>query len=209
MAERKTKGREEGAGSVPDKSRIPEAVRPAYGAITALIDTFCEQHLNGEYAELGREMAAVLARKRPSPLLKGKPAAWACGIVRTIGFANFLDDPSQEPHMRLMDVSRAFGVGDSTAAAKAKVIRDLLGIRRFDLDWTLQSRLDKNPMIWLLTVNGVVMDIRQAPRGAQVVAYEQGLIPYIPADRHGPSGSEESKGDPPRAAIKARGNEGG
>jgi len=36
------------------------------------------------------------------------------------------------------------------------------------------------------------MDIRQAPREAQVVAYEMGLIPYIPADRHEPSGSEQS-----------------
>jgi len=35
----------------------------------------------------------------------------------------------------------------------------------------------------MLTVNGFIMDIRNAPREAQVVAYERGLIPYIPADR--------------------------
>ena len=37
-------------------------------------------------------------------------------------------------------------------------------------------------MIWLLSVNGFLMDIRQAPRGAQEEALRRGLIPYIPGD---------------------------
>ena len=45
-----------------------------------------------------------------------------------------------------------------------------------------QQLNDHNPFIWLLSVNGIVMDIRKAPRGAQEAAYRQGLIPYIPAD---------------------------
>jgi hypothetical protein len=32
-------------------------------------------------------------------------------------------------------------------------------------------------------LNGLMMDIRRAPRDAQVAAFEKGLIPYIPADR--------------------------
>jgi hypothetical protein len=183
MAAKKAKVPEERTGGSPGGPKVPEAVRPAYDAIVALIDAFCKEHLNDEYAELGREMAATLARKRPSPLTKGKPASWASGIVRTVGFVNFLDDPGQQPHMRLMDVSSAFGVSDSTAAAKAGVIRDLLKVHRFDPDWTVRSNLDRNPMIWILSVNGLLMDIRDAPREVQVVAYEQGLIPYIPADR--------------------------
>jgi hypothetical protein len=39
------------------------------------------------------------------------------------------------------------------------------------------------PLVWILKVNGLLIDIRTCPREAQVVAYEQGLIPYIPADR--------------------------
>ncbi len=35
----------------------------------------------------------------------------------------------------------------------------------------------------MLSVNGLLMDIRQAPREAQEVAFRKGLIPYIPADR--------------------------
>jgi hypothetical protein len=191
MASKRAKASDERNDGSQVRPRVPEAMRPAYDAVVVLIDAFCEEHLNREYAKAGHEMAAVLARKRPSPLSKGKPASWACAIIRSIGFANFLDDPNQKPHMRLMDISKAFGVSDSNAAAKSSMIRDQLKIHRFDPDWTLESNLDKNLLIWLLTVNGIPMDIRDAPREAQVVAYEQGLIPYIPADRARSSGSED------------------
>lgn len=67
-----------------------------------MTDAFCREFLNDEYAELCRKLAAALARKRPSPLLRGKPKTWACGIVRTIGWVNYLDDPSQKPHLKLL-----------------------------------------------------------------------------------------------------------
>ena len=44
---------------------------------------------------LCRELAATLARKRPSPLLSGQLESWACGIIRTIGWVNFLGDPAR------------------------------------------------------------------------------------------------------------------
>lgn len=132
---------------------------------------------------LCRKLAEKLARKRPSPLLTGKPNVWACGIVRTIGQLNFLGDRSQTPHMKISDISRAFGVGESTASAKTATIRSLLRINQLDTEWMLPSHLEENPLAWLLNVNGFLMDIRNAPREAQEVAFEQGLIPYIPADR--------------------------
>ena len=50
--------------------------------------------------------------------------------------------------------------------------------------------MDDNPLIWMLEVNGLLMDIRHCPREAQVVAFEKGLIPYIPADRAGDHAEE-------------------
>lgn len=47
----------------------------------------------------------------------------------------------------------------------------------------LPSRVDDNPLVRLLNVNDFMMDIRDAPREAQAVAFGRGLIPYIPADR--------------------------
>ena len=43
--------------------------------------------------------------------------------------------------------------------------------------------MDDNPLVWMLNVNGLMMDIRHAPREAQEIAFQKGLIPYIPADR--------------------------
>jgi hypothetical protein len=57
-------------------------------------------------------------------------------------------------------------------------------------EWTVPSKLDENPTAWMLEVNGFLMDIRHAPRELQEIAFEKGLIPYIPADR-AEAGEEE------------------
>jgi hypothetical protein len=103
--------------------------------------------------------------------------------VRAIGWANFLGDGTQTPHMKTTEIDEGFGVSQASGSAKSKAIRDLLGMRPFDPDWTLPSRMEDNPLVWVMSVNGFLMDIRQAPRDAQVAAFEKGLIPYIPADR--------------------------
>jgi hypothetical protein len=59
----------------------------------------------------------------------------------------------------------------------------MLKIGTFDPKWTLPSRLDRNPRVWMVSVNGFGIDMRFAPRELQVEAFERGLIPYIPADR--------------------------
>ncbi len=164
-------------------SQKSEDVDGVLKLIVGMIDEFCREHLNEEYAALCRKLAEKLSRKRLSPLLSGKPNAWAAGIVRTIGMLNFLGDRSQKPHMKMTDIDKAFGVGESTASAKSSAIRRLLRINQLDPEWTLPSRMDKNPLIWMLSVNGFMMDIRHAPREAQEIAFEQGLIPYIPVDR--------------------------
>jgi hypothetical protein len=102
-----------------------------------------------------------------------------------------LQDPSQTPHLKLYAIDEAFGIAESTGAAKLKEIRTMFRIRQFDPKWTLPSKMDDNPMIWMVSVNGFIMDIRAAPRELQVEAFEKGLIPYIPADRG--SNSEEDE----------------
>lgn len=162
---------------------VPNVAKPAYIAIIELTDAVCSQHLNEEYAELARRLAATLARKRPSPLLRGKPEIWACAILYALGTVNFLFDPTQTPHMRADELCAVFGVKQSSGANKARQIRDMLKIVQFDPDWCLPSNLDDNPLVWMLQVNGFWVDIRSMPREVQVLAYEKGLIPYIPADQ--------------------------
>lgn len=174
----------------PKAKRAPRTttrddLESALSEILGLIDAFCKEYLNEEYAAVCRKMAEKLARKRPSPLVQGSPAAWASGIVRAVGSVNFLHDKSQTPHLPPPDIDRGFGVSTSTGAAKATAIRKGLNLSAFDPEWTLPSRVANNPLTWMLRVNGVMMDIRYAPRAAQEVAFRQGLIPYIPADRSG------------------------
>ena len=96
------------------KASVPALAQPTYDEIVALTDKFCETQLTSEYQVLCRKLAGALARKRPSPLTRGKPEVWACAIVRVIGWVNFLDDSSQKPHLKLTAIDKAFGVGEST-----------------------------------------------------------------------------------------------
>ena len=162
---------------------VPAVMQTVYTTITELIDPFCRQHLNEEYAILCRQLTAALARKRPSPLVRGSVEIWACAIVYAIGSVNFLLDRTQKPSMPAETLCEAFGVSYSSGANKARLIRDMLGIALLDPRWCLPSRLDQNPMVWFLQVDGFLVDIRTMSRELQEAAYQKGLIPYIPADR--------------------------
>jgi hypothetical protein len=163
----------------PSREDKDEAVQVVIG----LIDQFCKEHLNEEYAVLCRKLAEKLGRKRPSPLLHGSPNAWASGIVRAVGGVNFLHDKSQTPYMRSTDIDHYLGTSPSSGAAKLAAIRKMFKMHQLDPNWTLPSRLEDNPMVWMLQVNGFMMDARHAPREVQEIAFKKGLIPYIPADR--------------------------
>ncbi|MBN1887015.1 MAG: hypothetical protein JW850_03460 [Thermoflexales bacterium] len=170
---------------MPKKTKsesVPAAMAARYDDIAASIDAFCAEHLNDEYAQVCRQMAATLARKRPSPLLGGKANTWAAAILHTVGSVNFLFDKSQSPHMRADDLAVAFGLSKSTVGNKSKQIKDILKIGIFDPAWTLPSRMDSNPMAWMISVDGFIIDARSAPRYIQEVAYHKGLIPYLPGE---------------------------
>src|ERR1051325_5401308 len=131
--------------NVPVKAAsIPASSQPAYDAISRLTDTFCQAHLTHEYQMLCRKLAGVLARKRPSPLARGKREVWACAIVRVIGWVNFLDDSSQKPHMKMTAIDKTFGVGESTGQGKAMLVRQMLKISPMDPAWSLRSRIKNN-----------------------------------------------------------------
>ena len=151
--------------------------------IVAMTDQFCREKLDEEYAVLCRRLAEKLARKRPSPLLSGKPESWASGIVRVVGWVNFLGDPSQPYHMKMSDIDEGMGVSEATGSAKDKAIRDLLKTHPLDPELTLPSRMEQNPMVWMIQVNGLIADARHLPRQIQEEAFRKGLIPYIPADQ--------------------------
>jgi hypothetical protein len=162
---------------------VPKSMQATYDAIVRLTDEVCAKHLNAEYRDLARDMTAALCRKRPSPLASGQPRTWACAILYELGRVNFLSDPATQPHMTLAELCTAFGVGQSTASDKARVIANTLGVNRLNPSWMLPSLVETHPLVWMADVNGVLVDLRTMPREVQEIAFEKGMIPYIPADR--------------------------
>jgi len=149
--------------------------------IVELTNAFCENHLNEEYFELCEELAWEVFEE-DLPLEKGRPAGWASGIVHAIGFVNFLHDPNNLPYMTSTQLAEGFGVSQQTMLTKSKIIRDKLGMMQFDPDWCLPSKLGDNPLIWMLDVDGFVVDARDAPLEFQREAYRMGLIPFVPGE---------------------------
>lgn len=163
-----------------ESERVPAVLQVKYDEIVALTDTFCQRHLNEEYRDLCRLMAARLCRKRPSPVTTGKTNTWACGIVYSVGRVNFLFDKSQTPHMRADELCQHFGLSPKTGSAKSTAIMELLKSGQMDPHWTLPNRMGDNSMAWLIQVNGLIVDARHAPREIQEEAFRRGMIPYLP-----------------------------
>src|ERR1700730_16385998 len=114
-----------------DELKVPRGLRPVVDQIVGITDSVCLAILDEEYADLARRAVAKLARKRPSPLLGGRRATWAAGVVYALGQGNFLFAPAREPCVTADQLSVAFGVAKSTMSGKAKQVRDLLRIDYF------------------------------------------------------------------------------
>ena len=145
-----------------------------------LTDAFCREHLDDEYGGLVPEAGGRPGPQAALPADRGKPESWASGIVRVVGWVNFLGDPTQPHHMRMTDIDEGFGVSEATGSAKAKAIRNLLKIHPLDPEWTLPSRMDQNPMAWMIQVNGLIVDARQSAEGDPGRGVSEGLDPLHP-----------------------------
>lgn len=159
---------------------VPAKLRERYESIISRTDAVCLAHLTAEYAALCRKMAAALCRKRPSPVTNGQPASWACGITYALGSVNFLFDKTQTPHLSARALREYFGVSESNTAAKASLLRRIFALSPFSAEWCLPSQMANNPLLWMVSVSGVLIDIRTAPRELQELALAKGLIPYLP-----------------------------
>jgi len=163
-----------------DALKLPKTVKPYADSILDSTDQFCAEHLDAEYAALCRRLVAKLARKRPSPLLRGDLRIWAAAVICTIGGLNFPSDHSQQPHLSTDDLSALTGVPKSTMANKAKVIRDALKINLFSFEFQRRELIEQNPAAWLTTVDGFLVDARMMPPEIQEEARRRGLIPDLP-----------------------------
>ncbi len=165
--------------------RVPKALRGYVAEMAALIDKVCTEHLDDEYSGLCLRLLGKLARKRPSPLVRGERRVWAAGVLYTVGSINFLFDPSEEPHLRADELAALTGVAKSTMANKAALIRRTLRLGPIEPELCRRDLLARHPYAWLVEIDGFIVDVRALPQPLQDDARRRGLVPSWP----GPSSS--------------------
>ncbi len=163
--------------------RIPTAMRERTREIVAITDTACVACLDEEYAFLCRQFVARLARKRPSPLVRGNARIWAAGAIYAIGQQNFLFDRSQQPHLTSDQLAAQLGVVKTTMANKAALISKTLNLGAFEPDLTHSATLEQHPLAWLVEIEGFIVDARMLPADVQDEARRRGLIPDLDGRR--------------------------
>lgn len=166
-----------------DELRIPSAVRTAANAVIDITDGTCRDHLDEEYGRLSRRLVGRLARKRPSPLMRGDLRIWAAGVLYVIGQINFLFDPTQQPHLTTAQLAAAVGAKQTTMANKAGMINRLLNIGIYEPELTRIAVLEQHPVAWIVELDGFLVDARQLPDELQAEARRRGLIPDLDAAR--------------------------
>lgn len=166
--------------------RIPKSAQAQALEVIGVTDAFCLEHLDDEYADLCRRLVAKLARKRPSPLVRGDLRIWAAGVVYALAQVNFLFDETQTPHVSPDRLSESLGVKKTTMGNKGRLIRDLLDLDVFDPEFSRQSMIASNPRVWMLELDGFLIDVRTMPLEIQQLAFDQGLIPYVPGEPETP-----------------------
>jgi uncharacterized protein DUF6398 len=164
-----------------DNADIPKSLRQTVDEIEAFTDQFCAERLDAEYADLCRRLIAKLARKRPTPLVRGAPRIWAAGVLYAVGRANFLFDRSQPIHLGGDDLAILTGVPKTTMANKARRICDLVALGPLDFEFSRRDLLQRNPFAWLVEVNGIPVDARWLSPGVEAEARRLGLIPDMPS----------------------------
>ena len=159
---------------------VPKAMRDIYEEIAPLICEFCDDHLDEAYKVICLRLLEKLCRKRPSPLLHGRHNTWAAGIVYAIATLNFIFDRENPHYMPADAIAAEFDLAAGTVGNKAADIRRLINLSPMDSDWMIPAYLVNNPLVWMVSVNGFLVDVRDMPKEVQRIAFDKGLIPFLP-----------------------------
>lgn len=159
---------------------VAEKLHAKYDDITGRTEAVCRQQMGDDFAALCRKATAALCRNRPTALARGHASSWAAGIAYALAQVNFLFDKTQPLHVSASELCGFFGVSRSTASSKAREVFEILDLVPLHPGWCLSSLLEKNPLAWMIQVNGLLGDARTMPEEVQREAYRLGLIPHLP-----------------------------
>lgn len=137
---------------------VPTSLHDRVSEMIALADSWCAARLDDEYAELTRRVVGRLARKQPPPLTRGEVRIWAAGTLYAVGQLNYLGDARHPPYLTADEVAALTGVPKSTLANKAKRVREIAGLRRFDPDVSRHDVATQCPDPFVAEVDGRIVD---------------------------------------------------
>ena len=124
---------------------------------------FCETYLDTDYKQLCENLIKKMSRKRNIPFFSGRLEIWSAAVVYAIGSINFLFDKSFKPYAAAEDICRYFGTTKSTTSQKAKVIRDMFGLRFWDKEFSTAHMKETDPFSDRVMVNGLIVDKKFLP----------------------------------------------
>lgn len=138
----------------------PKAALDARAAdLISRTDAFCKTALDDEYADLCARLIGKMRRKKVVPFVTGRPEIWAAAVVYALGQINFLFDPDEMPHSTPDAIADFFGVSKVTVGLKAKAIRELFKLKRWDGEFCTASIAARNPFANLVMVNGFILPL--------------------------------------------------
>jgi len=116
----------------PKPAKSPVKLDEQLEKILNLLGLFCEEFLEERFYFPCEKIAIQLARKDPSPLLKGGPRTWAGGIIQVLSWVNSLEDVKSDPDMPFEDIYSLFEISGKTCNARFDAICDLLKVKPAD-----------------------------------------------------------------------------
>ena len=143
--------------------KIPKAMAEKFAAITRATDAFSPQRLNEEYRKVIHRLLAPLAKKLPSSLVRGKENVCAAAALHAVGRSIVWMRLSQHPTAGPKPSTNSSGPAKAPGRTSPRRFAIFSRWDPWRQTWTLPSRLADNPLVWMIQVNGLIIDISGMP----------------------------------------------
>lgn len=147
--------------------RDKELIEEKQHVLVEATASYCQEHLNDEYACLCVKLVNKMARKRVVPFLSGRMEIWAAAVIYAVCQINFAFDKASDPHTTPDDICDYFGVKKSTVSGKAGHIRDMFKMGYWDKEFSTAEMSQRDPYRSLVMVDGMIVPRSSLPPDIQ------------------------------------------
>ncbi len=143
-------------------------LEPKVNETKELLNTFCNQKINTEYADLTVKLLFKIVEKEASYFSQKEAKNWAAAIIQTIGKINFLSDNSFEPYVSINDLNVYFDCQIKETELLSKEIRDWFQLDDVaNFEFTTATIKSIHPVYNSVMVDGLMVPIDLIPESYQ------------------------------------------